>query len=72
MALAAERTIGQLLEQTMIKHQVFSETFTERTTAQHTKFMTSMTENHMTFLQAFATNLQSTLAEQYRQTFDQQ
>ncbi|KAK5798811.1 hypothetical protein F5H01DRAFT_358357 [Linnemannia elongata] len=80
MALVAEPTIGQLLEQKMIeRHQVFLESFTEHTTAQHAKFMASMTENHMTFLQAFttaqvqqSTDLQSTLAEQHRKAFEQQ
>ncbi|KAF9137765.1 hypothetical protein BG015_002624 [Linnemannia schmuckeri] len=37
------------------RHQIFLETFTEHTTAQHTKFMASMTEHHMTYLQAFIT-----------------
>ncbi|KAG0275540.1 hypothetical protein BGZ96_003746 [Linnemannia gamsii] len=80
MTLVAEPTTGQILEQEMIeRHQDSLETFTERMTPQHAKFMASVTENHMKFLQAFttaqvqqSTDLQSALAEQHRNAFEQQ
>ena len=60
------------------RHQIFLETFTEHTTAQHTKFIASITEDHMTFLQALTSDqvkhasLQRALANQHHEAFEQQ
>ncbi|KAF9537197.1 hypothetical protein EC957_008677 [Mortierella hygrophila] len=73
-------TFGQLLgEKMMERHHIFLETFIERATAEHTKFIVSMTEHHMTSMQAFAaaqvqqdTDLQSAVEEQHRKILEKQ